>query len=69
MTLLAPEIHIGERATSRLLADCAAVTWLQDSPGPTARERLDRALGGTLAERLVSALAGDHRMRVRELSA
>ncbi|MBD0348651.1 MAG: hypothetical protein ICV59_05830 [Thermoleophilia bacterium] len=69
MTLVAPDIYIGERAASRLLADCAALAWLQGPPGPTGRERLERALGGTLADRLVSALAGDHRMRVRELVA
>ena len=69
MTLVAPAVHIGERAASRVLADCAALTWLQEQPGPTARDRLECALGGTLSERLVSALAGDHRMRVRELVA
>lgn len=69
MTLAAPGIYIGERAASRLLADCAAVTWLQDPPGPSGRERLERALGGALTERLVSALTGDHRMRERELVA
>lgn len=67
MTLVAPGIYIGERAASRLLADCAAVSWLQDPPGPSGRERLERTLGGTLAQRLVSSLSGDHRMRVREL--
>ena len=69
MTLAAPGIYIGERAASRLLADCAAVTWLQDPPGPSGRERLERALGGALTERLVYALTGDHRMRERELVA
>ena len=67
MTLVAPGIHIGERAASRLLADCAAVSWLQDPPGPTGRQRLERVLGGTLTQRLVSGLAGDHRMRGHEL--
>jgi hypothetical protein len=62
----APKVPLGERATRRLLADCLTLSWLLDQPQVTAKERLERAVGDPLARRLVSALTGDHRMRVRE---
>lgn len=64
--LAPPQVHIGERAACRLLADCASIAGLAGPPRARARERLDGALGVPLASRLVSALAGDHRMRTRE---
>jgi hypothetical protein len=42
-----------ERGTALLLAHCASL----DPDAPTARERLDAALGPELARRLVTALA------------
>ena len=62
----APTVPLGERAARRLLADCDTLSWLLDQPQVTARERLERAVGDPLARRLVGALTGDHRMRVRE---
>ena len=62
MLATAPDVHLGERAARRLLADCNALSWLVDPPQSTAKERLERAVGDPLARRLISALAGDHRM-------
>jgi hypothetical protein len=56
-------MHLGERAARRLLADCVTLTWLVEPPPPSARQRLERVVGDPLANRLVSALSGDHRMR------
>ena len=61
----APSVHLGERALRRLLADCVTLDWPVDPPQSTAKERLERAVGDPLARRLIAALAGDHRMRVR----
>ena len=69
MLATAPAVHLGERAARRLLADFDTLTWLVDPPQSTARERLERAVGDPLARRLIAALSGDHRMRVRELPA
>ena len=66
MLATAPTQSLGERAARRLLADCHTLSWLLDQPQVTARERLERAVGDPLARRLVTALSGDHRMRVRE---
>jgi hypothetical protein len=52
------------RAVSRLLDHCCGVTRLAQVK-PRARERLEVALGGELAGRLVGALAGDHRLPAR----
>jgi hypothetical protein len=52
------------KAVSRLLDHCARVSGLGQAQ-PLARERLDDALGGELAHRLVGALAGDHRLPAR----
>ncbi len=60
-------LFIGERAARRLIADCAQLESLLDPARPAARERLNRAMGGQLATRLVAALSGDHRMRERLL--
>jgi hypothetical protein len=56
----------GERALRRLLADCDALSSDRDQPQVPVRERLEHAVGDPLAQRLVNALTGDHRMRVRE---
>ena len=63
MLTTAPSLHLGECAAVRLLADFTTLAWLLDPPHPSARERLERAVGDPLAGRLVSALSGDHRMR------
>jgi hypothetical protein len=52
------------RAVSRLLDHCCGLTRLPPVK-PQARERLEVALGGELARRLVGALSGDHRLRAR----
>jgi len=67
MLAIAPDVHLGERAARRLLADCVTLSWLVDPPQSTAKERLERAVGDPLARRLVSALTGDHRMRPHEI--
>jgi hypothetical protein len=52
------------KAVNRLFDNCCGVTRLARVK-PRARERLDVALGGELAGRLVGALAGDHRLPAR----
>jgi hypothetical protein len=52
------------KAVSRLLDHCCGVTRLAQVR-PRARERLEVALGGELAGRLVGALSGDHRLPAR----
>ena len=52
------------KAASRLLDHCCSVSRL-DQVEPQARERLEVALGGELARRLVGALSGDHRLPAR----
>ena len=52
------------RAVSRLLDHCCGLTRLAQVK-PQARERLEVALGGELARRLVGALSGDHRLPAR----
>jgi hypothetical protein len=69
MLATAPNVHLGERAARRLLADCVTLSWLVDPPQSTAKERLERVVGDPLARRLVSALSGDHRMRPHEIVA
>ncbi|HET9322505.1 MAG TPA: hypothetical protein VFO03_01390 [Gaiellaceae bacterium] len=54
------------RAVDRLLDHCARVSCLAEAK-PHARDRLEAALGGELARRLVGALAGDHRLPARVL--
>jgi len=54
------------KAVSRLLDHCTRVAFATD-PRPLARDRLEAALGGELARRLVGALAGDHRLPARGL--
>ena len=53
------------RAVSRLLDHCSRVAGRRARP--LARDRLEQALGGELARRLVGALAGDHRPSARFL--
>jgi hypothetical protein len=57
---------IDGKAVSRLLDHCARVAGLAEAR-PRALERLEAAVGGELAHRLVGALAGDHRMPARLL--
>jgi hypothetical protein len=54
------------KAVSRLLDHCARVAFSAEAR-PLARDRLEAALGGELARRLVGALAGDHRLPARVL--
>ena len=49
------------KAVSRLLDHCSRVAGLAEAR-PQARERLEAVLGGDLSERLLGALAGDHRL-------
>jgi hypothetical protein len=51
-------------AISRLLDHCVRLSSLSQAP-PRGRERLEAVVGGELAQRLVSALAGDHRIPAR----
>ena len=52
------------KAVSRLLDHCCDLTNLAQVK-PLASERLEVALGGELARRLVGALSGDHRLPAR----
>jgi hypothetical protein len=52
------------KAVSRLLDDCSGLARLAQVE-PQAHERLEVALGGELARRLVGALSGDHRLPAR----
>jgi hypothetical protein len=54
------------KAVSRLLDHCSRVSGVAEAK-PHARERLEAAVGGELARRLVGALAGDHRLPARVL--
>lgn len=54
------------RAFDRLLDHCARVSCIAEAK-PHPRDRLEAALGGELARRLVGALAGDHRLPARVL--
>jgi hypothetical protein len=54
------------RAASRLLDHCTRVAGAAAAK-PQARERLEAALGGELARRLIGALSGDHRLPARVL--
>ena len=53
-----------ERGLALLLAHCASL----DPDSPTARERLDEALGSDLAKKLVFALSSGTRSRARSRS-
>jgi hypothetical protein len=55
---------IDGRAVTRMLNQCARVPGLAEVR-PRPRERLEAAVGGELAHRLVGALAGDHRLPAR----
>ena len=52
------------RAVARMLNQCVRVQGLAEAR-PRPRERLEAAVGGELAHRLVGALAGDHRLPAR----
>jgi hypothetical protein len=51
------------RGATLLLEHCAAVGRLDESR-PSARARLERALGGAFTRMLLDALTGDHRLLV-----
>ena len=53
------------KALSRLLDQCTRGPGLDAKPD--ARDRLEAALGGELARRLLGALSGDHRLPARVL--
>jgi hypothetical protein len=55
---------IDGRAVSRLLDQCARLSGLSEGR-PRPKDRLEAAVGGELAHRLVGALAGDHRIPPR----
>jgi hypothetical protein len=67
MVTAAPTYKVTERVAERLLAHVDSLGRLQEPARPSARERLEHDLGCAETHRLVAALAGDHRMRVREL--
>ena len=54
------------RPVARLLDHCTRFGLAQAPLG--GRERLEAAVGGELARRLVSALAGDHRLPARSVA-
>jgi hypothetical protein len=55
----------GGTASQLLVRDCLAT---DDAEGRMpALERLEESLGGQMTQRLLCALAGDHRMRARGL--
>ncbi len=65
--ITAAPTKVTERVAERLLAHVDSLGRLQEPPRQSARERLEGDLGRAQTHRLVAALAGDHRMRVREL--
>jgi len=66
--LAAGTAHPTARGATLLLEHCAALDRFDESR-PTARFRLELAVGGKFAHMLVGALAGDHRQLSRELLA
>jgi hypothetical protein len=60
--MFAGEPQNEDRRSALLVEQVAAIGRLDDSR-PSARERLEEALGPDLASRLVGALAGDKAMR------
>ena len=58
--------HPTARGATLLLEHCA-VLYRFDESRPTARSRLELAVGGELARMLLGALAGDHRQLSRGL--
>ena len=58
--------YLSDRAAGRLLGHCWTLGGSARSL-PSARERLEAAIGATLTGRLLASLAGDHRMRPRDL--
>jgi hypothetical protein len=58
--------EVGGTGIELLVRDCHEI----DGAAPVRRpalERLEQSLGGPMTERLLCALAGDHRMRARDL--
>jgi hypothetical protein len=58
--------ELGGTGIELLVHDCHE----SDGAAPVRRpalERLEQSLGGPMTERLLCALAGDHRMRARDL--
>ncbi len=67
MNVLSPDEG---RADTRLLGHCSDLGLLAEAQPraqaqPHAQARLEVALGGELARRLVGALSGDHRLPIR----
>jgi hypothetical protein len=58
--------HVGGTATQLLVRDCLEAEGDAAERLP-ALERLEESLGGQMTQRLLCALAGDHRMRARDL--
>ena len=61
----AANAHPNPRAAQLLLEHCAVLDRFAESR-PSARTRLERAVGGSFARMLVDALAGDHRLLPRD---
>jgi hypothetical protein len=58
--------EVGGTGIELVVCDCHET----DGAAPVRRpalERLEQSLGGPMTERLLCALAGDHRMRARDL--
>ena len=64
--IAAGDAHPTARGSLLLLEHCAAMNRF-DASRPSARARLERAVGGKFAHMLVGALTGDHGMLPRDL--
>jgi hypothetical protein len=58
--------EVGGTGIELLVRDCHETDGAAPVRKP-ALERLEQSLGGPMTERLLCALAGDHRMRARDL--
>lgn len=58
---------LGGTGTQLLVRDCVEVGSADGEGRAPAQERLEQSLGGQMAQRLLCALSGDHRMRARDL--
>ena len=66
MAAAAPHRASSGRGAVLLLEHCAALD-LRDAARPRPYARLEEALGGRLAQLLLGALVGDHRLSPRDL--
>ena len=66
MAAAAPHRVSNERGAMLLLEHCAALV-PRDAARPRPYARLEEALGGRLAQLLLGALVGDHRLSPRDL--